>query len=279
ISSLDQILQKVIVTTRDTEQVANSVNSKNQKLTHGASTQASAIEQAAAAMTEIGGQLAKTAENSNAAQVLSTEIKSSVEHINKQMIETLNAMNGIKESEQNISKIIKSIDEIAFQTNLLALNAAVEAARAGTHGKGFAVVAEEVRNLATRSAEAAKETAYLIEDSKNRVEKGSATAQNTADSLNKIVERINSITQFVDEITAVTKEQSMGVGQINQGLSQIKKVTKDNLEISDEMIKQNDVLLEKFTILYNMVNKFKLSNNNSGRNRSNFDSGLDRKVA
>lgn len=268
ISSLNEVLGEINIAAEQVASGSMQVSDSSQELSHGATEQASAIEELTASMEEIAAQTKQNASNAEDANELSIEARKDAAEGNNQMKSMLNAMIDINESSTNISKIIKVIDEIAFQTNILALNAAVEAARAGQHGKGFAVVAEEVRNLAARSANAAKETTALIEGSIKKVEDGTKIANETAKALDKIVEGVAKAATLVGEIAAASNEQSIGILQVNQGIMQVSDVTQTNTATSEECAAASEELSSQAELLKNLVGKFSLKRHNLISNNS-----------
>lgn len=239
---------------------AHNVSDASVALSQGASQQAASVEQLSASIAEIASQTASNAQNAEKANDLTVGTKEKAQLGNEEMQEMLSAMDEINASSANISKIIKVIDEIAFQTNILALNAAVEAARAGQHGKGFAVVAEEVRNLAARSAKAAKETTDMIEGSMAKVETGREIAHKTADALNAIVGDVSSVADIVANIAKASNEQKLALEQINQGVQQVSQVVQANSSTSEEAATASQNLNQQADIMRANVGKFRLSN-------------------
>ncbi|MFH1134559.1 MAG: cache domain-containing protein [Pseudomonadota bacterium] len=204
---------------------SRQVSGSSQSLSEGASRQAASLEEITSSLTVVRSQTKMNAEHAREADKLTNEARQAADAGDHQMEEMISAMKGIQEASKEISKIIKTIDDIAFQTNLLALNAAVEAARAGKHGKGFAVVAQEVRNLAARSAKAAHETELMIQESVRKVDLGTKLLDLTAESLKGIVDKIGCASHLMDEISAASTQQAEGITQINLGLDQIEQVT------------------------------------------------------
>ena len=196
---------------------------------------------------------------------LANSIKGNAEKGSRQMDEMITAVNEINDAGQSISKVIKTIDDIAFQTNILALNAAVEAARAGQHGKGFAVVAEEVRNLASKSANAAKETGALIQDSAQKAELGARIAGETASSLSEIVSGINESSQIVGDIAKSTGDQTVGISHINKGIDEVAQVIQQTSATAQQSAAASQEMSAQSVVLEELIGQFKLKGDNSSR--------------
>ncbi len=261
---LNDLMSQVMLVGDQIDAGSHQVSDASQSLSQGATESAASLEQITSTMNELGSQTRRNAENAGQANRLAAQSRQSAEEGNSHMLEMIEAMGEINASSQNISKIIKTIDEIAFQTNLLALNAAVEAARAGQHGKGFAVVAEEVRNLAARSAKAARETADLIEGSVQKVSTGSQIADKTAEALNKIVNDITKVTDLVAEIADASNEQAQGISEINIGLGQIDQVTQQNTANAEESAAAAEELASQASDLKRFLQQFRLRRGASG---------------
>jgi methyl-accepting chemotaxis protein len=236
---------------------SKQISNGAQTLAQGSTEQAASVQQLSSSITEIALKTKDNAEMAGRASALANTIKGNAEKGSRQMDEMMGAVKEINAASQSINKVIKVIDDIAFQTNILALNAAVEAARAGQHGKGFAVVAEEVRSLAAKSAEAAKDTGSLIANSMEKAELGSRIATETAASLTEIVAGINESSQIVSEIAKSSDEQSRGITQVNQGIEQVANIVQQNSATAEESAAAAEELNSQSNMLEDLLIQFK----------------------
>ena len=264
VRGISTILQESVSELRDgADQVTNAasqVSSSSQSLAQGASEQAASLEETSASSEEINSMARKNADNSRATAELLSQSQQKVSQANRHLQEMVVSMSQITESSGKISKIIKVIDEIAFQTNILALNAAVEAARAGEAGMGFAVVADEVRSLAQRSAQAAKDTAALIEDSIARSSEGKVKVDQVALAIQAVTEDAGRVKIMVDEVSLGSEEQSRGIDQIGRAISQMEQVTQttaanaeESAAAAEELNAQSEALKDVVERLQSMV--------------------------
>ncbi len=264
-TSLSEVMTDINTSADQVASGTQQVSGSSQEISQGAAEQASAIEQLTATITQISDQTRLNAQSANEANRLTADARRGAEQGNEHMKAMQQAMEEINESSASISKIIKVIDDIAFQTNILALNAAVEAARAGVHGKGFAVVAEEVRNLAARSANAAKETTDLIEGSIRRAEAGTRIADETAGALADIVNGVEKAAQLVGEIAQASGEQASAIMQVNHGIEQMSQVVQTNSATSEEAAAAAEELSSQAELLKQMISQFQLKDAAEGR--------------
>jgi methyl-accepting chemotaxis protein len=250
---------------------SGQVSDGAQALAAGATQQAASIEELSGSIAEIAERTKGNAAQAEQAATLADTIKSNAEKGSKQMEEMMIAVKDINEANHSISKVIKTIDDIAFQTNILALNAAVEAARAGQHGKGFAVVADEVRNLASKSASAAKETASMIANSMEKAELGVNIAGETAASLSEIVSGINESNTLIAEIAKSSDEQAFSISQINTGVDQVAQVVQQNSATAEESAAASEEMSGQSVLLQQLISQFRLNDGSAQHQSSHMD--------
>ncbi|HOD55302.1 MAG TPA: methyl-accepting chemotaxis protein, partial [Candidatus Cloacimonadota bacterium] len=258
-ANLDEAITQVSSAVQQISSASMQIGKGSQLLAEATGEQASSLEEISSSMEEINGLTSDNTQNSRKGLQLSDLAVQSVNEGDNAMERMSDAMASILKSSQETSKIIKTIDEIAFQTNLLALNAAVEAAHAGEAGKGFAVVAEEVKNLALRSAEAAKNTDALIEESTKKAELGAQIVQQVSQSFNLIKENFKKVKEIVNHITTSSEEQSHGVQQVNSAVMEMNKVTQQNAANAEESASASEELSSQANELQGMVTQFKIS--------------------
>ena len=263
---IERICQTLFQGSSEVHSASDQVSSASQTLADGATSQAAGLEEASASINEMSSMTQQNADNASQADSLAKHTRQIANTGNDSMGKMKDAIREIQKSSDETAKIIKVIDEIAFQTNLLALNAAVEAARAGEAGKGFAVVADEVRNLAMRSAEAAKETSNMIQASVQNANTGVSITEEVAQSLNEIIDSVGKTTDLVTEISTACQEQAKGVDQINSAITQMEQITQSNAasaeesaSASEELSAQTQTLNEMVTSLVRLVKGSKAS--------------------
>ncbi len=256
--ALAEMAQTMGESSNQVASAAAQVSSSSQSLAQGSSEQAASLEETSSSLEELSSMTQRNSDNAQSAKTLASETRQAAEAGNSQMGEMRQAMEQIKTSSTDIAKIIKSIDEIAFQTNILALNAAVEAARAGEAGAGFAVVAEEVRALAQRSAQSAKETADKIEIAIQNSNHGVSVSEKVAGSLEAITDKARRVDDLVGEIATASREQSQGITQINTAVGQMDKITQANASTSEESAAAAEELNSQAQVMRGAVDGMRL---------------------
>ena len=264
VDSLNEMFAEIQLSTGQVSTGAKQISDGAQALAQGTTEQAASLQELSSSITEISRRTKENATIADEASKLSTAIKEDAEKGIRQMDGMISAVKDINDASHSIGNIIKTIDDIAFQTNILALNAAVEAARAGQHGKGFAVVAEEVRNLASKSAQAAKDTSEIIQDTIEKSDLGSRIAGETAQSLHEIGTGISESNRMVAEIATASEEQSESISQINIGINQVSQVVQQNSATAEESAAASEEMSGQSDMLNHLITQFKLKESGAG---------------
>ncbi len=259
IANLEETVGKLRESADVITTAAGEISSGNNNLSARTEQQASSLEETASSMEELTSTVRNNADNAQQANQLASSARQTAEHGGDVVSRAVQAMDAINTSSNKIAEIIGVIDEIAFQTNLLALNASVEAARAGEQGRGFAVVATEVRNLAGRSATAAKEIKELIQDSAGKVKNGAELVNESGETLQEIVTSVKKVGDIISEIAAASQEQSAGIDQVNQAVTSMDEVTQQNAALAEQTSAAAASMSEKAQDMDGMMNFFKVS--------------------
>ncbi len=272
LEKMEEVVSEVRQGSEGISTASVQINTGNQDLSQRTSEQASALEETSSAMEEMTSTVKQNADNAKQANQLALTARGIAEKGGKVTAQAVDAIGEVTKSSKKIADIITVIDEIAFQTNLLALNAAVEAARAGEHGRGFAVVAGEVRNLAQRSATAAKEIKALINESVQKVTEGSEMVNQSGKTLEEIVESVKRVADIVAEINAASQEQASGIDQTNKAIMQMDETTQQNAALVEEIATSSENLQQQATELLQLVEFFKVLENG----RQNYQTGAQK---
>ncbi len=279
IMRLSDVIDSLSKASEQTTSASGQVSSASQQMAEGASEQASSLEEISSSLEEMTSMTKQNADNSQRATDLAGDASQAAGRGTNAMVRMAETIERIKHSSDETAKIVKTIDEIAFQTNLLALNAAVEAARAGEAGKGFAVVAEEVRNLAQRSAEAAKNTAELIEGALKNADAGVTASSDVEKALSEITQQVGQVVDVISEVSAASKEQAQGIEQVNSAVAQMDTVTQSNASNAEETASASEELSAQAVELDRLVGELSElvgGENNSFRSRNENKSPIQR---
>ncbi|MDR0936704.1 MAG: methyl-accepting chemotaxis protein [Oscillospiraceae bacterium] len=263
VKELSEMFAEIKTSSEQVTVGAQQIADGAQTLAQGATEQAASVQELSSSINEVANKTADNAKLANRAADLSATVRDNAQKGTEQMDAMMSAVKQINDASNEINQVIKVIDNIAFQTNILALNAAVEAARAGQHGKGFAVVAEEVRSLAAKSADAAKDTGALIENSIEKATLGARIADETSASLAEIVNGINESTEIVRQIADSSEEQSVAIKEINKGIDQVAQVVQSNSATAEESAAASEEMSGQSSILNELIGRFKIAGSSS----------------